>query len=250
MSLEINEQRNVQSGSTKLSVAGSNNTMYNESSNIQDSLSLSFFSNLLKNYNIEYANTNINKSSPEVRFSLSFQTSKTESLSATGYLSEIENKLTADFSYQFEKIVEENGKSYRKTYSMNLNYEADIFLSSSVNHKIEKEDITSFIRRIVDDVMKLVNDDDKILTGIVLKGDDYADLIKYGGKKTSKMLQNLINIILMTAQIEEMTTKSKNAERVLYKPVREQKEFMEIKKSLVNNTHFNFSIKELSSKEI
>lgn len=174
-------------------------------------------------------------------FSLSLYSEKKQKLDVNYFYSEITKDYEMNISYQFEKSVNsETGK-----YQFNLKIKGNTTASYSQNKSFEKEDILKFIQRVVDEVMTICRDDKKLLKGIVLSGDDLAELRNLGDKKTGRLIQTLLSMLLLKIQMENMNDDKKDAKKIILKPERHEYEVTEKTSKLSQSIEYSAELKRI-----
>lgn len=209
------------------------------------------FNQVLKNLSLlDFSNSSIRSEGQFSNFSFLFKSVKDEKLSIDGFYSEKENLFNFTLKYRFiKKGHDSNGKSIKTleaTLDFNSGYK-DILL---INMGEQKEDILSFVERIINTIIKSAGDDKKVISGIIFKDEDLKAITEIGDKKILTEIFNLIQTIYSNQKIKEQLQNSKRKEEVILKPEREKSETIELKKEAKSKYSVLLSIKEVEEKSL
>ncbi len=204
------------------------------------------FNPVLKNLALlDFSNSSISGEGQFSNFNFLFKSVKNEKLSLDGYYSEKENIFNFSLKYRFIKEVNDSGVKSMKTFEATLDFNSSYKDILSINKGEQKEDILSFVGRIINTIIKSAGDDKKVISGIIFKDEDLKEITEIGDKKILSEIFNLIQTIYSNQKIKEQLQNSKKKEEVILKPEREKSETIDITKESKKNNSVSLSIKEV-----
>ena len=178
-----------------------------------ESFEETLFDSMLSQFCISPAST-IEMQSGRLNFSLQFQSKRDEKISVYGFCNQHEETFFANILYSFQRIVLVNGSPQLKNYILSAKLNAHIFQEASVAPQKEKEDIISFLYRLVNDVFRITNDDSKMLEGINFQQEDLNELIGLDDSKVTRMCTALFDIVLGFAFAKKIKINNETEESV------------------------------------
>jgi predicted kinase len=180
---------------------------------------------------IDIAASAVSSESGDISFSLKFlhQTEKETSLS--GSLSRDQSSGKLSFSYTFPAPLMINGKTVTKQLVASFDIIFDNFKEISRKKTKKKEDIMAFLHRIIQEILKKLDDKKTNITAIVLDPEDMKEINQISDKKISELISMVIQMVNFTLQARRMANKNKNAKDIIYNPKRLEYEEQEEKES-------------------
>ncbi|UCH10612.1 MAG: hypothetical protein JSU61_01580, partial [Fidelibacterota bacterium] len=137
-------------------------------------------------------------------FNLEFSSSSVERLSASGYyLEESETMHVAwQVRYQREEIVD--GRAELRTYEADLRVNVTQVSRTTVSSYVQKEDIMSLVRSLMEDIHEIAADDSKALGAVVLDYSDFREIFAIDNGRLAHDLMALIELTIMLARLRQM----------------------------------------------
>ena len=213
-----------------------------------DSFEKSAFSTMFEKLGLN-SSSRLDAKNDRVDFNFSFTSSSSESLSATGYVAQNEQHASLTLNYTFQRAVVVDGKRELKLFQASLSFEADTSQSTSVKPFKEKEDITHFLNRLMNDIMNLLQDDEHVLTGISFDQGDLAVLMNLDKGKVKRLFDSLIAAIMTMAMLKRMKHGSDAGPNVVLKEKRQATEGITADQSSSGNFSFSITIKEAATEQ-
>lgn len=158
----------------------------------------------------------------QIDFNFVFNTSLQQIINARGFINREEKSLEVNFTFNYDRIVIEEGKEVSRSFKVNINLKAEYEESISLERKIEKEDILKFIQRVVDEVFDTFNDENKSLRAVFIDKDDLEEIARLKKGELVRMLQALIAAVFSLAKYKEMNNSKKTKQNVILHPQREK----------------------------
>lgn len=216
-----------------------------------DSTSISPISGFLYNTKLNLRSSNASFDGLNLNFDLSFNYSSTESISTKGYYRSVSGEVNLKMNYTFEVKSMENGVLKTMNYLAEINYSAKNFNSSSMNKSKEKEDILTFLNRVIEKIIDIMNDDDSKLLAVVFDKDDLKDIAEIADPKMRDMVNQVINIALITARLKQMLKKheGKEQENIILNPHRNITEVTTRSSSTDFSSDYSITVKEITADE-
>ncbi|MCK4578405.1 MAG: hypothetical protein KAU50_06425, partial [Candidatus Marinimicrobia bacterium] len=180
-------------------------------------------------------------------FQLAYSASESEQLSASGSYSTQTQTLSLDLRmmFQTEEAVEDGTKIHH--FEANLQVELSQIQGHSIQPYVKKEDIVSFVRRLLEKISELVADDGQDLAGVVLDLEDFQDIVALDNGKLAELLSNLIQMVVTQAQMKRILDGGE--EPVLLAPQREAISGVETYNYLRQVRRFRFTVKEVTEEK-
>ena len=212
---------------------------------IKDTNSISEISKYLSEAKIDISSSNAKYDGENLDFNLTFRKNSDQYITANGSY----NSQTEDFNFsmtmKFKRYVIENGVKKEKSFDAEINYNSSNMKSVSVEQSMQKEDIYKFLSRIVQRIFDLAGDDTKNLQSVTFNVNDLIDMAQMGDMKTAKMVKELINVAIFTAQLQQMIKeKAKTQEDVALVAERQVENTTTKTQSDFQTTDFSIKINE------
>lgn len=214
---------------------------------VQDRNSISEISRYLSESKIDINSSEASYDGKDLDFNLTFRKNSNEYINATGYYSSTTEEFNFSMSMKFKRFVIENGLMKEKPFEASINFNSSDMKSVAVEQSAQKEDVYKFLSRILSKIFELADNKTQKLNGVIFKVEDLIDLAQIGDTKTAKMVKEMINIAIFTAQLKQMMKeRSKNQESVTLVAQRQMEETTSKSTSSVNITDFSIKISEAS----
>jgi hypothetical protein len=175
---------------------------------------------LLSEEGLDFQTSSIEKSLERLDFHLEFNSGTVEHLSASGYYSEETKSLDITWSLSFQGEVEVDGRTELHTFEAKIQMHVDQVVQQSVSSYVQKEDILSLVRRLLQDLHEIAMDEDQALGGVVLEYADFQELFAVDNGRLAHDLMALIELTIMLARLRQML--DGNVEEVILSPEREE----------------------------
>lgn len=111
-----------------------------------------------------------------------------------------------NFEYNFHQTSEVNGKEKKKFFKAEFNYEGTLIRDQSKKEPKPKEDILSFVRRLIAEVSSGISDKARTVKGVNLRKEDIAQLLGYDENKLAEKVFEIIHIASITKQMQRKST--------------------------------------------
>ncbi len=210
-----------------------------------DKLQLSNGANSLKNLPVDLSSSNIYEDKGGFQFDLSFDETFSKNVNAKGYYSSKERNLSLRLKFFLEKILYENGQEKKQKFEIEFSINYSGLEINSAERKIEKEDIYKFLNRIMKDLVKVLNDDEKNIAGIIFDKEDLHDLLQIGDKEVGKFLNEIILLIQTLAKIKKLN--NPGAENLLFSPKRNRSEIIETNQTKQSSIQIEMSVNKIDT---
>lgn len=213
-----------------------------------DSAQLSEGARLLNGQNVNFGQSFHTLNDERFEFNLSFQAEKQESLSAHGYYSRETRSLSVSFNYQFEQTVKTDEGTFLKKYTASFEMNMREVNEKSVTASVQKEDITKFVLRVVQELLDKAGDKDIRLNALYLDKEDLKELLGMSDEEAGKKLLQVLNLAIAVAKLRAMMdNKDEDAEVIDMHPEREKWLNIEAKKIDKEHIDYSFRLEEISS---
>jgi hypothetical protein len=146
-------------------------------------------------------------SQESLRFDLTLQSSRTETANASGWYAREEKSLQLSLSYSMTRSVLVNGILEQRKFQIDIQIAAKNVEEAGLKPFQQTEDITHFLRRVVDDIFDVSRDDSKLLQGVVF---DLKDLTELAGMEKGKVLKMISQFVQMVQFLARMRQWSKS----------------------------------------
>jgi hypothetical protein len=197
--------------------------------------------------NLDAENSTINYTNQAIDFNLVFNFFTTVQVTAEGRIEREEQSLEVNFRYAFQREMKEEGKTVTKNFVLELKMKAGFEEAVSEQKRIEKEDILSFIQRVVSEIFDTFNDKSKTLRAVIIDKEDFEEIIKAGNGELTKLLQTLLGAVFSYMKYKEMNKKNNPVISVVLHP---QREIHEAKEYSVNRIEsFTVEINQLEEQK-
>jgi hypothetical protein len=196
---------------------------------------------------LDFSSSAVEKVTLGMDFNLEFSSSSVERLSASGYyLEESETMhLAWQVRYQREEIVD--GRAELRTYEANLRASVTQVSRTTVSSYVQKEDIMSLVRRLMEDIHKIAADDSKALGGVVLDYSDFREIFAIDNGRLAHDLMALIELTIMLARLRQMLEGDSDAEDVILAPQREETKGTVVTQSSMRVESFQLEIRDVTA---
>lgn len=183
----------------------------------------------------------VSKSFQRLNFSFNFLNEKTEKLTADGFYSEEKKALNISFQYSFESIEERDGKMFRRKYQIDFGMNLSDVKKESLTGSIKKEDLLEYIKRVVERIFEVADDEEISIGKLLFEKEDIAEIEGMEDKKTREAIINLLSTAIAVAKLKEFYNDRKDSktvdfgvEREKYLEIVKHKERMQNRESWLN----------------
>ncbi len=187
--------------------------------------------------------TSVSRTTTE--FELHYSAKSTERLTARGYYSEEAQTLEVNFTFTFQREVSGEGGIEIKTYEGELTITLVQVERHSLSTHVEQEDIMTFLRRLLSEIAELAADDERMLGGVVLSGEDFLEMVKLDDGRLVTKLMALIQMTVTQAQMKRML--DGGGELVILAPSRKEESALAAYSYLKQIQRFNLTLREVTS---
>lgn len=240
--IDVSSMQSIKSSATELSGA---NLQTQTNGIVKDVNSISEISRYLSESKIDINESSASYDGQNLDFNLTFRKSSTESINAKGYFSSQTEEFNFQLNMKFKRYVIEDGVMKEKPFEAEFNFNSSNMKSVSVEQSYQKEDVYKFLSRILSKIFELSGNKTKNLKGVTFNVEDLVDMAQIGDLKTSKMVNEVINIAIFTAQLKQMIKeRARNQEDVTLIAQRQIDETTTKNKSFFNITEFSAKVKE------
>jgi hypothetical protein len=213
-----------------------------------DSLELSPFASAVRAFGL-LPTSSLLSTNESLRFDLSYQSTRTERVDASGWYSREEATLSLNLSYSMTRSILIDGVMQQRQFQINVQIEAKKLNEAGLRPFQETEDIVHFLRRVVDEIFNISKDDSKFLQGVFFDMKDYADLAGMEKGRVLKMISQFIQMVQYMAQLRQMTKNEggDDLESVVVHPTREVTSGVQGSVRQEQSLDIHISIQETSS---
>lgn len=207
-----------------------------------DTLVLSEPLQALRNIGVDLTNSTCSEAASMFNFNLQYTDEELKNVSTNGSYDSRSQSLKVDFSFCSALSVRDpaTGKEHQELFQFDLHMEASLFESVRNDHKVVKEDIMQFARKILGKISKL-HAEGKSIDGLVLDSEDLKELASVDG---GKLLKSIVLIIDLMRNVDRM--QGKNGDHVLLKPEREQTQIDERQEQKEQSFSMSLSVNRIS----
>jgi hypothetical protein len=235
----------VTAGQTRSSA---NNTVA-ENSAEKDAVEISNTAKFLSGTGLDLSASSASYIQDTLKYDLSFNSSESATLNASGIYYKKEKSFSMNLSFQFQQEVEIDGVKSLKTFQANLNFNASFTKELSANKYTNKEDIGKFIRKIVKQITDTLSDKKQNLLGVIIDKEDWKEIAGMEDGKLAKILSEIINMAILTERMKRMAEKEEDSENIILKPEREKESGVEINDNTVSISDLSLEITEVDPAE-
>jgi hypothetical protein len=171
---------------------------------VKDINSISEISSYLSEAKIDITSSNASYDGSDLTFNLTFKKNSGDYITAGGSYDSIMQRLSFGMDLNFKRYVIEDGVMKEKPFVAEVNYTADDVGSVSIQQSDQRDDVYRFLSKILTRIFEIAGNQSKNVTGTTFNINDLIDLAQVGDLKTSKMVRELINIAIFTAQLKQM----------------------------------------------
>ena len=133
---------------------------------------------------------------------------------------------------------------------MEFIYNSELSKKRSAEANIKKEDITDFVRRLVDKILSTAKDKQKSVGGVSLNEEDLKDILAIEDEKVRETLISIINMAMAIARFKDKQEDDEDAKVTEVSLKRKKWLELILNKEDKNNTNISLSIEEISSEII
>lgn len=180
-----------------------------------------------------------------LNFNLSFETTNKEEIKTNGSLSFSEKKVSMDLVFNFKKEIVQKVGEELQTFQAKFSFKSDFSKQISIQQSTKKEDITEFVKKITDDIFKILADKGKYLVGVYFKQEDLKDIMQLDNGKFYKVLNQIISLAINLAKLRQVTN-SEKAEDVILKPERSEWNVLDTESNINSNTEITAEISQIA----
>ena len=191
------------------------------SDEVQDiSADISPIALLLSEEGLDFESSSIARDSSTTYFNLEFSSHSMERVSASGYYSEETRSLDITWRVTFQREVEVDGSTQQRTYEAEIRVHLSKAETTDVSAYVQKEDILSLVRRLLQNLNEIIADEDKALGGVVL---DFADIQELFAIDDGRLVHDLMALIELTIMLSRLRHMLEGDEEVVFlAPEREE----------------------------
>jgi hypothetical protein len=200
---------------------------------------------LLSEEGLDFSASAVEKVATGMDLNLEFSPSSVERLTASGYyLEESETMhLAWHVRYQREEIV--NGRAEVRTYEADLRVNVTQVSRKTVSAYVQKEDIMSLVRRLMEGIHEIAADDSKALGGVVLDYSDFREIFAIDNGRLAHDLMALIELTIMLARLRQIL--EGDMEEVVLAPQREETRGLVVTESNMRVESFQLEIRDVTA---
>ena len=144
---------------------------------------------------VEDKNWLISRRTGFLDFSFTEEFSQMERLTFNGYYGESSQTLSFNLKYVFQKEVMTGSGWQRRSFMLNLSFDRHQVEKMDLNIREQKEDIASYLKRLVEEIIEIANDKDKLLLGAKIDLEEFMEIAAIEDGKFIKMIHSLIQTI-------------------------------------------------------
>jgi hypothetical protein len=196
----------------------------------------------LRNIGVDLTNSTCSEDASMFSFNLQYAEEELKNVSANGCYDLRSQSLKVDFSFCSALSVRDpaTGNVHQEVFQFDFHMEASRFQSVRSDHKVVKEDIMQFARKILGAISKL-HAEGKSIDGLVLDGEDLKELASVDG---GRFLKSIVLIIDLLRNVDRML--GKNGNHVWLKPEREQARIVERQEQDEQSFSMSLSVRRIS----
>ncbi len=194
---------------------------------------------------LDPATSGISVSQTTMEFDLHYSAKSTERLTARGYYSEKTQTLEVNFSFSFQQEVTGETGTEIKTYEGELTLILEQVERQSLSTHVEREDIMTFLRRLLSEIAELVGDDEQSLGSVVLRSEDFMEMVNLGDGRLVTKLMALIQMAVTQAQMKRLL--DGGGELAVLAPIRKEESVAVIYNYLEQIRQFSLTMHEVTS---
>lgn len=165
--------------------------------------------------------SSVSRFDSRMEFHLEYESHKAEYLTADGYYSSERQELSLSLNFAWEEQHIVDGRIETRSFEFNLSLKAESVKTTSVQPFQKKEDIMHFVRRLLNDLRKIHQSDDKKLAGVHLDHEDFKELSAIDNGRLLKEVMAMVQMMIMHAQLKDAMEKEEKSPITLY-PEREK----------------------------
>jgi hypothetical protein len=102
------------------------------------------------------------------------------------------------------------------------------------------------VRRLLEDISEVMSDEDQSLAGVVLKLEDFNEILALDNGRLARRLVALIQLTILMARLEQLL-EGEQDEKVILRPERGQIEGMMVEESFSEITEFQLEIRDITA---
>lgn len=196
---------------------------------------------------LDFHNSDVAYSSDELKFSLAFQESGELQVSANGVYAKRSQSLSVSVEATFDRVFQTDQGTEVRTFRMRMNMRAEQIDERSIRKGHWKEDVVSFFKRVIEDILDVAKNDDYNLAGISLKKEDLQELLAMSeDDEVGKVMVQLLSMALALAKLKAVTNDNEDAEEATLSPRREEADYIEDETKREKLVDFSISFEEVS----
>jgi hypothetical protein len=159
---------------------------------------------LLSEEGLDFESSSIDRDSAATHFNLEFTSHSMERVTASGYYSEETKSLDITWHVTYQREVEVDGSTQQRTYEAEIRVHLSKVETVDVSTYVQKEDILSLVRRLLQGLNEIIADEDKVLGGVVLNFADIQELFAIDDGRLAHDLMALIELTIMLSRLRHM----------------------------------------------
>ncbi|MEN6440014.1 MAG: hypothetical protein ABFD97_15670 [Syntrophobacter sp.] len=207
-----------------------------------DTLALSQPYQALRDIGVDLTNSTFREEAQMFNFNLQYTDERLKNVSANGYYDSRSQSLQVDFSFCSALSIKDSatGEEHQELFQFDFHLEASRIQTFQGEHKVVKEDIIHFARKILGTISKL-HAEGKSIDGLVLDSEDLKEL---AAVDDGKLLKSIMLIIDLLRNVDRM--RGRNGDHVLLAPERDKTEFDERREQDEQSFSMSLSVRRLS----
>lgn len=177
----------------------------------KDINSISELSKYLSDAKVDITSSTASLNGADINFDLTFKKSETESLQASGFYNTTTQDYEFKINYSFKKYVLENGVMKAVPFGAQFNVSSQdsttndsSSTSSAIDESSQRSEIYRYLANVISRIFETSPEKMQSLSGASLTSEDLISLAQIGDAKTAKMVRELINAAIFTAELKEL----------------------------------------------
>lgn len=208
----------------------------------RDSLAFSF--SQLKDLNFQnsyafFANESLN-------FNIRLNNASGKTLTASGFYEFKNESLNLEITYSFDKFIFSDGSGKYEKYELSIKLNLNSFKEFAFNRSFEKEDLSEFIFRIMDELADSLINKNETPIAIILENEDFQELANFQKGKFIKAIFAILQTAYFTAKLKEALDKNYSPTYTILNPKRKKYINFELKENKSNNFELTIHLKKVS----
>ena len=207
---------------------------------------ISHLASRLAETGLDLGNSTVAATSSTLDFHLEFDAGSVQRLTAEGVYQAENRSLYLTWNYAYQQAVTVDGRGQLRSYEARMSLSVTQAASTARSPFVVKEDIMSFVRRLLEDISEVVSDENLDLGGVVLKLEDLAEILALDNGRLARRLVALIQLTILMARLEQLL-ESERDEVVILRPERGQVEGIMVEETFSEITEFQLEIRDITA---